>query len=118
MARIAGINLPPRKHVYIALQYIYGIGATTAMKLCKQAKVDPSAKLQNVPEQSIELFRQLVTKLTVEGELRRQVSMNIKRLMDLGTYRGIRHRRRLPTRGQRTKTNARTRKGPRRLVKK
>ena len=118
MARIAGINLPLRKHVYISLTSIYGIGKKTALKICEATKVDPNVRLESIDEDSLEKIRQQIALLTVEGDLRREVSMNIKRLMDLGAYRGIRHRRRLPVRGQRTKTNARTRKGPRRLVKK
>lgn len=118
MARIAGINLPDRKHTSIALQSIYGIGHSTALEICRKVKVPADKRLSELDEDKLELLRQAIAEYTVEGDLRREVSMNIKRLMDLGTYRGIRHRRRLPTRGQRTRTNARTRKGPRRLIKK
>ncbi len=118
MARIAGINIPDRKHAVIALTYIYGIGRTRAQAICAEAGVEPTEKIIDLPESKLEALRSAVGKYTVEGDLRREVSMNIKRLMDLGCYRGIRHRRGLPLRGQRTRTNARTRKGPRRLVKK
>ncbi|MDG9729512.1 30S ribosomal protein S13 [Ignatzschineria sp. RMDPL8A] len=117
MARIAGINIPLQKHVVISLQSIYGIGATRAKAICEAANVDPTTKVRELTEAQIEALRDKVGQYTVEGDLRREVSMSIKRLMDLGCYRGIRHRRNLPLRGQRTKTNARTRKGPRRLVK-
>ncbi len=117
MARIAGINLPDQKHTVIALTYIYGIGKHAAARICADAGVPADAKLRDVAEEDLDKVRAAVTKYTVEGDLRREVSMNIKRLMDLGSYRGIRHRRGLPTRGQRTRTNARTRKGPRRMVK-
>ena len=117
MARIAGINIPVQKHVWIALTSIYGIGRTLALKICDDANVAPDTKVRNLSESEIESLRAEVGKHTVEGDLRRDVSMNIKRLMDLGCYRGIRHRRGLPLRGQRTKTNARTRKGPRRPLK-
>ncbi len=118
MARIAGINIPVNKHTWVALTSIYGIGRTTAYKICAQAGVDPATKVRELAESQVEALRGEVAKFTVEGDLRRDVSMNIKRLMDLGSYRGIRHRRGLPMRGQRTKTNARTRKGPRRPIKK
>ncbi|WP_077929277.1 30S ribosomal protein S13 [Wohlfahrtiimonas populi] len=118
MARIAGVNLPLKKHVIIALQSIYGIGATRAKAICQNAQVDPTTKVNELTEDQVEALRAQVAQYVVEGDLRREVSMSIKRLMDLGCYRGIRHRRGLPVRGQRTKTNARTRKGPRRLVKK
>jgi len=117
MARIAGINIPVQKHAWIALTSIYGIGRTRALKICDDAQVARDAKVRNLSEVEIENLRTEVAKYTVEGDLRRDVSMNIKRLMDLGCYRGIRHRRGLPLRGQRTKTNARTRKGPRRPLK-
>lgn len=117
MARIAGINIPPHKHVVISLQSIYGIGSTRAKEICDNAKVDPSTKVRDLTEADIEKLREKVATYTIEGDLRREVSMSIKRLMDLGCYRGIRHRRGLPLRGQRTKTNARTRKGPRRAVR-
>ena len=117
MARIAGINIPPHKHAEIALTAIYGIGRTTARKICAESGIEPSVKIKDLSEAEIELVRNQVAKFTIEGDLRRTVSMNIKRLMDLGSYRGIRHRRGLPLRGQRTRTNARTRKGPRRPIK-
>ena len=113
MARIAGINIPDHKHVQIALTAIYGIGRPTALKLCQKLAIDPTAKVSTLSEGELENIRNEVTKLTIEGDLRRVISMNIKRLMDLGCYRGQRHRRGLPLRGQRTKTNARTRKGRR-----
>ena len=118
MARIAGINIPVNKHTEIALTSIYGIGRTRAGEICAAAGVTPSLKVKDLSEAEIEGLRTAVAKLTVEGDLRREVSMNIKRLMDLGSYRGIRHRRGLPLRGQRTRTNARTRKGPRRAIRK
>ena len=118
MARIAGVNIPDKKHAIIALTYIYGIGRPTAGKILKAAGIDGSVKIADLSESQIDKLRDEVTKVTVEGDLRREVSMNIKRLMDLGCYRGIRHRRNLPLRGQRTKTNARTRKGPRKPIKK
>lgn len=118
MARIAGINVPVNKHTVIALTSIYGIGRTTAQQICDVTGVDPSRKIMELSEGELESLRAEVAKINVEGDLRREVSMNIKRLMDLGCYRGIRHRRSLPLRGQRTKTNARTRKGPRRPIKK
>lgn len=117
MARIAGINIPVQKHTWIALTSIYGIGRTRAYQICDAAKVQADTKVRDLSEVEIENLRTEVGKFTVEGDLRRDVSMNIKRLMDLGCYRGIRHRRGLPLRGQRTKTNARTRKGPRRPLK-
>ena len=117
MARIAGINVPPQKHAVIALTTIYGIGRTTARKICDASGVKPEAKIKDLSESEIENIRGEVAKYTVEGDLRRTLSMNIKRLMDLGCYRGMRHRRGLPLRGQRTRTNARTRKGPRRPIR-
>ncbi len=117
MARIAGINIPVQKHTVIALTAIYGIGSTRAKKICASSGIKPDAKIKDLAEPDLELLRAEVAKFTVEGDLRREVSMNIKRLMDLGSYRGIRHRRGLPLRGQRTKTNARTRKGPRKPIK-
>ncbi|MFA5112127.1 MAG: 30S ribosomal protein S13 [Desulfobaccales bacterium] len=117
MARIAGIDLPRNKRVEIALTYIFGIGRTTAVRVLKEAKVDPSIKTSDLNDAEITSIRQVIDHTCkVEGDLRREVSMNIKRLMDLGCYRGLRHRRSLPVRGQRTHTNARTRKGPRRSV--
>lgn len=117
MARIAGINIPLNKHVVIALTSIYGIGRTRARQICEAAGVAPETQVKDLAEPEVAKIRQAVGQLTVEGDLRREVSMNIKRLMDLGCYRGIRHRRGLPLRGQRTRTNARTRKGPRRPIK-
>lgn len=117
MARIAGINVPVQKHTVIALTSIYGIGRTRSQKICEASGVAPDAKVRDLSEQEIEALRTEVAKFTVEGDLRREVSMDIKRLRDLGCYRGVRHRRGLPVRGQRTKTNARTRKGPRRMIK-
>jgi small subunit ribosomal protein S13 len=118
MARIAGINIPVNKHTVIALQSIYGIGRTRAKLICDAAKVRPEAKIKDLTDGEVESLRGEVAKFTVEGDLRREVAMSIKRLMDMGSYRGLRHRRGLPVRGQRTRTNARTRKGPRRQVKK
>ncbi len=117
MARIAGINIPLQKHVVIALTEIYGIGKTRANKACEAAEVTKDIKVKDLSEPEVERLRTAVAAFAVEGDLRREVSMNIKRLMDLGTYRGIRHRRGLPLRGQRTRTNARTRKGPRRAIR-
>jgi len=113
MARIAGVNISDHKHVVIALTSIYGIGRPSSIKLCELVNIDPSKKVSELTEAQLESLRSEITKMTVEGDLRRTVSMNIKRLMDLGCYRGLRHRRGLPVRGQRTKTNARTRKGRR-----
>lgn len=118
MARIAGINIPVQKHAVIALTSIYGIGRTRAQAICAAAGVRPDTKVKDLTDAEVEALRAEVGKFAVEGDLRREVSMNIKRLMDLGCYRGLRHRRGLPVHGQRTKTNARTRKGPRRPVKK
>jgi small subunit ribosomal protein S13 len=117
MARIAGVNIPDRKHALIALQSIYGIGQTLASQICAAVGIATSAKIQELSEEAVDQLRAEVAKYTVEGDLRRELSMNIKRLMDLGCNRGIRHRRGLPVRGQRTRTNARTRKGPRRPIK-
>lgn len=117
MARIAGINIPDNKHTVIALQSIYGIGPTRAKAICAATGIAPDSKVRDLSEPELEQLRGQVAGFTVEGDLRREISMNIKRLMDLGCYRGIRHRRGLPLRGQRTKTNARTRKGPRRPIK-
>jgi small subunit ribosomal protein S13 len=114
MARIAGINIPDQKHTVIALTYIYGIGRTTAARICQNIDIQPHVKVNELDEVALEKIRAEIAKLTVEGDLRRTVSMNIKRLMDLGCYRGIRHRKGLPVRGQRTKTNAKTRKRRRR----
>lgn len=117
MARIAGINIPDNKHAGISLTYIYGIGRTTAVKICDAVGVAPNEKIQSLGEDKLDAIRSEITKLTVEGDLRREKNMAIKRLMDLGCFRGIRHRRNLPVRGQRTRTNARTRKGPRRPIR-
>lgn len=116
MARIAGVNIPDRKHTVIALQSIYGIGQTRSKAICAATGVDPTAQIRNLTEAELEALRTEIGKYIVEGDLRREVSMNIKRLVDLGCYRGQRHRRGLPVRGQRTRTNARTRKGPRRAT--
>ncbi|WP_026959579.1 MULTISPECIES: 30S ribosomal protein S13 [Aliagarivorans] len=118
MARIAGINIPDQKHAVIALTAIYGIGKTRSQEICAAAGIAEDVKIRELDETQIDKLRDEVAKFTVEGDLRREVSMNIKRLMDLGCYRGLRHRRSLPLRGQRTKTNARTRKGPRKPIKK
>lgn len=118
MARIAGINIPVNKHTEIALTAIYGVGRPRARKICIAAGIDPTAKIKDLAEAEVEKLRGEVAKFTVEGDLRREVSMNIKRLMDLGCFRGVRHRRGLPLRGQRTRTNARTRKGPRKPIRK
>lgn len=118
MARIAGINIPSNKHTVIALTSIYGIGLTRSQKICASAGVTESTKVRDLTDDEVSKLRNEVGTHTVEGDLRREVSMDIKRLMDLGCYRGIRHRRGLPLRGQRTKTNARTRKGPRRPIRK
>jgi len=116
MARIAGINIPMNKHVWVGLTHIYGVGRTQAMKACEAAGVKINTLVKDLTDAEVTALRSQVGKLTVEGDLRREVSMNIKRLMDLGCYRGIRHRRGLPLRGQRTRTNARTRKGPRKAA--
>jgi len=116
MARIAGINIPPNKHTVVGLTHIYGVGLTRAQKICASAGIAEDAKISTLSEEQLETLRTEVGRFSVEGDLRREVSMSIKRLMDLGCYRGIRHRRGLPLRGQRTKTNARTRKGPRRPI--
>ena len=117
MARIAGINIPTNKHVGVALTHIFGIGRSRASLTCKAADVNPTTQVKDLTEAEVARIREVVAKFPVEGDLRREVAMNIKRLMDLGCYRSIRHRRGLPLRGQRTRTNARTRKGPRRPVK-
>jgi small subunit ribosomal protein S13 len=118
MARIAGINIADHKHAVIALTGIYGIGRVTAQKICNTTGVRPDLKIKDLSESELESIRNEIARYTVEGDLRRTVSMNIKRLMDLGCYRGIRHRRGLPVHGQRTRTNGRTRKGPRRPIRK
>ncbi|MFQ5983510.1 MAG: 30S ribosomal protein S13 [Woeseiaceae bacterium] len=117
MARIAGINIPLNKHVVISLTSIYGIGRSRAQQICDAAGVAPQTPVKDLAEPEVAKLRTAVENFVVEGDLRREVSMNVKRLMDLGCYRGIRHRRGLPLRGQRTRTNARTRKGPRRPIK-
>lgn len=113
MARIVGVNIPDNKHISISLTYIYGIGKSTALKICEQCSIEPSIKVSDLSDDQLETIRNAISNLNVEGDLRRIVTMNIKRLMDLGCYRGQRHRKGLPLRGQRTKTNARTRKGRR-----
>jgi small subunit ribosomal protein S13 len=113
MARIAGINIPMNKHVGIGLTHIFGVGRTRALESCAAAGVNPATKVKDLTEAEVTALRAQLSRYPLEGDLRREVSMNIKRLMDLGTWRGIRHRKGLPVRGQRTRTNARTRKGPR-----
>lgn len=117
MARIAGINIPVQKHTVIALTSIYGVGPTRAQQICAAANVAQTAKIKDLTEAELDALRTEVGRFIVEGDLRREVTLNIKRLMDLGCYRGLRHRRGLPVHGQRTKTNARTRKGPRKPIK-
>ena len=116
MARIAGINIPVNKHVWVGLTHIYGIGRTRALNACKAANVDPSTRVRDLTEPEVNALRSQVSRFMVEGDLRRENAMSLKRLMDLGAYRGIRHRKGLPARGQRTRTNARTRRGTRRTV--
>jgi small subunit ribosomal protein S13 len=117
MARIAGVDIPNDKRVEISLTYIYGVGRSTANKILKRAEINPDTRVKDLTEQEISRIREVLEgNYLVEGDLRRELSMNIKRLMDVGTYRGLRHRRGLPVRGQRTRTNSRTRKGPRRTV--
>ncbi len=118
MARIAGVNVPDSKHAVISLTYVFGIGRTAARQICEASGVSEQAKMGSLSDAQIDALRAEVGKRVVEGDLRREVSMSIKRLMDLGCYRGLRHRKGLPVRGQRTKTNARTRKGPRKPIKK
>jgi len=113
MARIAGINIPMNKHVVIGLTHIFGVGRSRAKDICAAANIAPTTKVKDLTEVEVNAIRSVIQKTAVEGDLRRENSMNIKRLMDLGTYRGLRHRKGLPVRGQRTRTNARTRKGPR-----
>ena len=117
MARIAGVNIPNHQHVGIALTAIYGIGRSSSKNICKSVGVEADKKLRDLSDEQIDQLRHYIAKITVEGDLRREISMNIKRLMDLGCYRGLRHRLGLPVRGQRTRTNARTRKGPRKAMK-
>lgn len=117
MARIAGVDLPRDKRVVIALTYIFGIGNTTSQKIISSTGINPDTRVRDLTEDEVSKIREVIDKtLKVEGDLRREISLNIKRLIEIGSYRGIRHRRGLPVRGQRTKTNARTRKGPRRTV--
>jgi small subunit ribosomal protein S13 len=117
MARIAGVDIPREKHVAISLTYIYGIGKTTAQKVLSRTQVTPSKKVSELTDDEVNRIREIVEReLTIEGDLRREVRQNVQRLIDIGCYRGLRHRRGLPTRGQRTRTNARTRRGPRRTV--
>ncbi len=118
MARIAGVNIPVHKHVWVGIQSIYGIGRARSKKICVDAGVVPSVKVRDLSEGEVENLRSQVGKYIVEGDLRREIGISIKRLMDLSCYRGLRHRRGLPLRGQRTRTNARTRKGPRKAIKK
>jgi len=116
MARIAGVNVPDKKHTVIALQAIYGIGPTRAKKICEATGIKPDVQIRTLTEGELDQLRAEIGKYIVEGDLRREVSMSIKRLVDMGSYRGLRHRRGLPLRGQRTRTNARTRKGPRKAT--
>lgn len=117
MARISGVDLPRRKHIVYALPYVFGIGQTLAREICTKAKVDPSTRVDDLTDGEVKTIRDVIeSEYKVEGDLRREVQMNIKRLMDLGCFRGLRHRRGLPCRGQRTHTNARTRKGPRKRM--
>ena len=117
MARVAGVNIPDNKHAEVSLTYVYGIGRTRAKLICENIGVDPSSKISDLSEDQLESIRIEVGNFIVEGDLRREVATNIKRLQDLGTNRGIRHRRHLPVRGQKTKNNARTRKGPKRPIR-
>ena len=118
MARIAGVNIPDNKHLSVALTHVYGIGIVRANKICQLTGLDPQTKVKDLIEEELAKVRQEIAVFELEGDLRRETSMNIKRLMDLGSYRGIRHRKGLPVRGQQTQTNARTRKGPRKAIKK
>ena len=118
MARIAGVDLPREKRVEIGLTYIYGIGLSNSQKILKEANVSPDVRVKDLTDEQIQAIRKAMDAYKVEGDLRREVALNIKRLTEIGCYRGLRHRRGLPVRGQRTKTNARTRKGPRKLVSK
>jgi len=118
MARIAGVNIPDNKHAVISLTYVYGIGRTTAQQICAATGIGETTKIGELTDAQLDQVRDAVGQYTVEGDLRREVQMSIKRLMDMGCFRGIRHRRSLPVRGQRTKTNARTRKGPRKPIRK
>ncbi len=116
MARIVGVDIPNDKRVVIALTYIYGVGLNTAKKVLKTAKIDENIRVKNLTEDQLTAIRNEVSKVKVEGDLRREVALNIKRLQEIGSYRGLRHRRGLPVRGQRTRTNARTRKGPKKTI--
>ena len=116
MARIVGVDIPNDKQVAFSLTYIYGIGRTTAVKICEAAKVDPTIRVKDLSDAQMNAIRAEVAKLKVEGDLRREVALNIKRLTEIGCYRGVRHKKGLPVRGQKTKTNARTRKGPRKTI--
>ena len=117
MARIAGVDLPKEKKVGVALTYLYGVGPSNALRILAQTKVDPNTKTKDLTEEEVSRLRELIDKeVKVEGELRKEVSLNIKRLIEIGTYRGLRHRRSLPARGQRTRTNARTKRGARKTV--
>ena len=118
MARIAGVNVPENKHAAIALTSIYGVGRKCALDICQAAKIDPASKISQLNEKDVDTLRSEVAKLKIEGDLRREVAMNIKRLMDLSCYRGLRHKRGLPVRGQSTRTNARTRKGKKKPMRK
>ncbi|CAL4323248.1 30S ribosomal protein S13 [Buchnera aphidicola (Pterocallis alni)] len=118
MIRIAGINIPNKKNIVIALSLIYGIGKSRAKMICVNCGIEETIKMQNVSKSKLDLLRNMINQFVIEGDLRRENTLHIKRLIDLGCYRGFRHRRGLPVRGQRTKTNARTRKGPRKLIKK
>lgn len=118
MARIAGVNIPVNKHIVIGLTSVFGIGLSTSKRICSKIGITPSKKVKDLPEDILEMLRTEVATYVIEGDLRRKVSMDIKRLMELGSYRGIRHRRGLPLRGQRTRTNARTRKGKRKPIRK
>ena len=117
MARVGGINIPDNKHVDVSLTHIYGIGRKTAQKICDKLNIKYSKKVSELSEDQLDKIRDVLKEMKIEGDLRRDVNFNIKRLMDLGCYRGVRHRRSLPLRGQRTKTNARTRKGPRKPIR-
>lgn len=116
MARIAGVDLPKEKRVEIGLTYIYGIGLPTSQKILKDTGINPDTRVKDLTEDEVNSIRNIVKEMTIEGDLRREVALNIKRLVEIGCYRGIRHRKGLPVRGQKTKTNARTRKGPRKTV--
>lgn len=118
MARISGVNIPDNKHAVISLTYIYGVGRTSARNICATTGIAPDTKIGDLDEAQLDLLRAEIAKMPTEGDLRREVSMNIKRLMDLKCYRGLRHRHSLPVRGQRSKTNARTRKGPKKPIRK